>query len=309
MGFVEQLEEFIPHLYEAKFAGGEPFLIDIAYEIWERIIEINPDVRISIQTNATILNEKVKQVLKRGHFLINISIDSLQKDNYELIRKNAHFDRMMENLIFFYNYCKSNNRHFGIDVCPMRQNWKEIPDFVSFCNEKNVRLNFHTVNFPPHCALWNLSSGRLKEIQSYYETFTFHPETEFQNDNVILFNSFLRQVEVWREESIKRESTDQKVKPEQSKSIDDLKRDFFQRIEDYISGDKSYTLEEKREKIGYARNVYNAVFDSIEQKDVLTKDLQNVSEFSVEMVVAELEISSHERLVERINYAGHVYNS
>src|SRR5690606_6216470 len=31
--FVEQLKEFIPHLKEAKFLGGEPFLIDIYYEI------------------------------------------------------------------------------------------------------------------------------------------------------------------------------------------------------------------------------------------------------------------------------------
>ncbi|MDP6909849.1 MAG: SPASM domain-containing protein, partial [Flavobacteriales bacterium] len=56
--FVEQLEEFIPHLEEVKFYGGEPFLIDIYYQIWEKIIEINPTVRISVQTNGTILNNR-----------------------------------------------------------------------------------------------------------------------------------------------------------------------------------------------------------------------------------------------------------
>ncbi len=40
--FVDQLEEFIPYLEEVKFYGGEPFLIDIYYDIWERIMRINP---------------------------------------------------------------------------------------------------------------------------------------------------------------------------------------------------------------------------------------------------------------------------
>ena len=33
--FLLQLEEFLPHLNEAKFIGGEPFLIPIYYKIWE----------------------------------------------------------------------------------------------------------------------------------------------------------------------------------------------------------------------------------------------------------------------------------
>ena len=51
--FVKQLEEFIPHLEEVKFYGGEPFLIEIYYEIWEKIMELNPKVRISVQTTIS----------------------------------------------------------------------------------------------------------------------------------------------------------------------------------------------------------------------------------------------------------------
>ena len=32
--FVDQLEEFIPNLHSTRFFGGEPFLIDIYYNIW-----------------------------------------------------------------------------------------------------------------------------------------------------------------------------------------------------------------------------------------------------------------------------------
>ena len=48
--FVKELEEFIPHLTDAKFLGGEPFMIDIYLKIWERILQINPSVRIHITT-------------------------------------------------------------------------------------------------------------------------------------------------------------------------------------------------------------------------------------------------------------------
>jgi MoaA/NifB/PqqE/SkfB family radical SAM enzyme len=35
--FVDELDQFIPHLTDAKFLGGEPFMIDIYLKIWERI--------------------------------------------------------------------------------------------------------------------------------------------------------------------------------------------------------------------------------------------------------------------------------
>jgi len=43
--FVEELKEFIPHLHEARFNGGEPFLIQMYLEIWDLIFELNPNVR------------------------------------------------------------------------------------------------------------------------------------------------------------------------------------------------------------------------------------------------------------------------
>jgi MoaA/NifB/PqqE/SkfB family radical SAM enzyme len=96
--FVTQLEEFIPYLKEAKFLGGEPFLIKIYYKIWEKIIEINPDCVIDIQTNATILNSGIKDLLERGRFRIGVSIDSQTKEIYEKIRVNSNYEIVKSNL-------------------------------------------------------------------------------------------------------------------------------------------------------------------------------------------------------------------
>ena len=36
--FVAQLKEFIPHLEHTTFSGGEPFLINIYFDIWDKMI-------------------------------------------------------------------------------------------------------------------------------------------------------------------------------------------------------------------------------------------------------------------------------
>ncbi len=51
-----ELQSFIPYLQEAVFAGGEPFLIPLYYNIWEDIIRINPTCKISIVTNEAAIN-------------------------------------------------------------------------------------------------------------------------------------------------------------------------------------------------------------------------------------------------------------
>lgn len=162
--FVRQLDEFIPHLQEMKFFGGEPFLIDIYYQIWERAVTLNPSIRLTVQTNGTVLNQRVKDICAKGNFHISVSIDSLEKENYERIRKNAKFERVMENLEWFRSHCHGNDMFFGISVCAMRQNWHELPEFVTFCNDREIPVFFHTVTHPRECTFAHTPRPQLEDI-------------------------------------------------------------------------------------------------------------------------------------------------
>ena len=75
--FVEQLRPFLPALREAKFLGGEPFLNPLYFKIWDLILEVNPSIDTSITTNGSILNPKVKDVVRRLEPCIAISCESL----------------------------------------------------------------------------------------------------------------------------------------------------------------------------------------------------------------------------------------
>jgi len=167
--FVTKIRPLIPHLKEAAFTGGEVFLIKIYYDIWDAIIEINPDIRISITTNGTILNSRVKEYLEKLDFNITISLDSVYKENFEQIRRFSDFDKFIQNFEYFVDYTRRKKTLFTVKICPMRQNSHELPDIIRYLNSKNVSFLFNNVIFPPYCALWNLPSKKLKSIISLLE--------------------------------------------------------------------------------------------------------------------------------------------
>ena len=203
--FVEQLDEFIPYLTEAKFLGGEPFLITLYFDIWEKIIAINPGCRIVVQTNGTILPDKVKQLIEKGNFHFNVSLDSFRKETYESIRINADFEKTMENFHYLYEYCKKRNNYIGVTACPIQQNWQELPEMVRYGNKLDFTVYFNRVWTPAECALWGWDSENLLMVYNKLKDETFEATTETQHRNVQHYNEIIRQIHTWHLESKSKE--------------------------------------------------------------------------------------------------------
>lgn len=165
--FVNELDAFIPYLTDAKFLGGEPFMIEIYLKIWERILKINPNIRIHITTNGTFLNNRIKDLLEGLNAGIILSIDSLEKDNYKKIRVNGNFDKVMENLVYFMDYTKRKKTFISMAACPMTNNWKEMPAMLDFCIERNITLYFNVVFTPFELSLKELSRSALSEVVTF----------------------------------------------------------------------------------------------------------------------------------------------
>ncbi|OPZ97176.1 MAG: molybdenum cofactor biosynthesis protein A [Bacteroidetes bacterium ADurb.Bin408] len=193
--FVKQLEPFIPHLSEAKFYGGEPFLINIYYEIWDLIFRLKPKVRIFAQTNATLLNEKIKNLIKRQRFEVSVSLDSLDKNNYEAIRKNASFENTMRHIEWF----GAHQKNMTVITTPFRLNWKEIPDIVRFCNKNQYIFNISPVYHPEHLALWSLSKEELSEISDFYASANMPQHSWLERKNNAVFGELLQAIKYWIE--------------------------------------------------------------------------------------------------------------
>lgn len=215
--FIEQLKEFIPHLEELRFNGGEPFAQKIVYDICMVVAELNPNLRINIATNGTVYNKQVRSILDKCNIHLNISIDSLNKDNYELIRINGDFDDLMKNFQIFKNYCHANNRGLSVMVNPMNNNWWEMPNFVKFTIENKVNLWFNTIHHPEHLSIWKLPSTELSVILQ-----TLEPQVEelkpVNTDNYVAYGNWEKldhfvnkQIRNWYNKQTTREKDQKKV--------------------------------------------------------------------------------------------------
>lgn len=215
--FIEQLEEFIPHLKELRFNGGEPFLINAVFKIFEKVEKLNPKLKITIATNGTVLNYKVKEWLNKLNIHINFSLDSLTPGIYETIRVNAHFERVMEHFLFYRQYTKENNRTLCLMVNPMRNNWHEMPEFIRFVNKHNCNIWFNTIHRPKEWSIWALPQNELGNVYQTLRSVKFTKE-ETSNSlsayNLGIYNNLVNvQIKNWVREANERESQ-QEVKTE-----------------------------------------------------------------------------------------------
>jgi MoaA/NifB/PqqE/SkfB family radical SAM enzyme len=198
--FVEQLKEFIPHLEIISFYGGEPFLIDIYFKIWEQIININPKVRIFVVTNGTIYNEKVEYLMKNAKFNILVSIDSLNPEKYKTIRKGAKLELVLRNLEKFNEY---SEKRLAISHTPMQNNWDDTPDIINLCNKIGARINLSYVEGPAEFALWAQMPDKLEEIFAFYKSINWDKNNKGYNAkyNIKIFNEWVEQIAYFKDKN------------------------------------------------------------------------------------------------------------
>ena len=194
--FVDQLEPFLPYVVEADFMGGEPFLIHAYQMLWERIAQVNPKMELCILTNATILDDRIKALLERINCLIHVSIDSMYKETYESIRKGASFEQVMANCMYYLDLMQRKGLTYTWRYCPMRQNWKEIPETVKFCNEKGITLMYNQVDSPVNFSLHTLATPELQEVIDFL-TQNIPPQTtvEVEEQNRKNFIELIQRLE------------------------------------------------------------------------------------------------------------------
>lgn len=165
--FLKEIEPFLLNLRSANFSGGEPFLIEMNYKIWEFLIEHNPKCSINITTNGTVLNDKIKNMMSKGNFHFNVSIDAMDSKLYESIRIGANHENMQNNLNYFIQYSKDRDYSLNLSICPMQINIEELPKIGKYANDNNLGFFFNPVIAPYELALWSLDNDLFKKTIKY----------------------------------------------------------------------------------------------------------------------------------------------
>lgn len=259
--FVKQLEEFIPHLNQTHFVGGEPFVMKTYYDIWERIIQINPKCRITVQTNATVMNDKIISLLERGNFSINVSLDTLNPTIYHNIRRNANFDKVLSNTLYFIDYCKKNNTDFYLTPCPMQHNWFDMPELMRFASMYDIKVIFHSVLYPQKSSLFGFSDEKLSEIYHLFDKEHFKTDNYNETFNLQSFKTLMFQLLNFYNNDKKRDEY--------------LKFELMQR-EDIVRWRKDYEeIEQQKKLIEEQKEVIEKCNDEILQQQLIINKQKN----------------------------------
>jgi MoaA/NifB/PqqE/SkfB family radical SAM enzyme len=210
--FIEEIFPLLKHIKEAKFYGGEPFVIKQYYKIWNIIVNENPQAKIFVITNGTHLDEQIKNLLNKGNFEISVSVDSLNKERFEKIRKGANFENVMQNLDWFIDYAKRKKRNLSVSMTIFRENWKDIPEIMSLCNKYDISVFFSYLYIPEKLSLWTLTNKDKLKIKEYLYGFSFENNTSVQQYNQRCYNEIIEHLEYWTQEFDKQDELQKRLK-------------------------------------------------------------------------------------------------
>ena len=133
----ERIEHLFPNIVHFKIAGwGEPYTNYRFPEMISRIRKYNKEAQIGFNTNAVLLNEeRIINLIENRVSSITVSIDSPYRENYEMIRKKASYDRLINNLQMILELKEKYSSEYprmGFEYVVMNQNVLDMPEFVKF---------------------------------------------------------------------------------------------------------------------------------------------------------------------------------
>jgi len=143
-GEIEELAKIFVNLgvNKIRLTGGEPLVRKDAADIIMGLAKL--PVNLTITTNGTRLHEYADVLTESGVRSLNISLDTLQQEKFQLITRRDQFKTVFDNIQLLL----SKNFHVKINVVVMKGlNDGEINDFIGWTKDTPVHVRF--IEFMP----------------------------------------------------------------------------------------------------------------------------------------------------------------
>jgi len=125
-----------------RLTGGEPLVRKDAADIILRLSKLK--VNLTLTTNATRLHDFVDVLKEANVHSLNISLDTLQQDKFNLVTRRNQFKLVYNNIELMLK----NNFHVKVNMVVMKGlNENEINDFVEWTKHEPVHVRF--IEFMP----------------------------------------------------------------------------------------------------------------------------------------------------------------
>jgi molybdenum cofactor biosynthesis enzyme MoaA len=186
--FFEDLRKYLPHLRQLKVLGGEPFLQQESFRIWDMLIEQNLQTPCHVTTNGTIYNERVERVLDHLPVYFSISMDGATKETVERVRVNANYEQLLENFKKFHAYARRRDTGVNLTYCLMTVNWQDFGDYLLFADDWDCDVFVNTVIHPPQFSLYELPAEQLEPIVRAMQEQSKSLEPRLRRNKAVWFN-------------------------------------------------------------------------------------------------------------------------
>jgi GTP 3',8-cyclase len=128
-----------------RLTGGEPLVRKDAADIIMRLSKL--PVNLTITTNGTRLHEFVDVLENAGVKSLNISLDTLNKEKFNLLTRRNQFEKVYENIQLMIQ----KGFHVKVNMVVIKNlNHEEIIDFVQWTKDEPVHVRF--IEFMPFTA-------------------------------------------------------------------------------------------------------------------------------------------------------------
>lgn len=160
ISFIKILDQF-PNLRSIKLQGlGEPLLNKGLDSL---IIECrNRDISVEFFSNGSVFNPIVwKTINEYEKVSVVFSIDAASKKEFEIIRSESNFDKVVENI---KKIVQNNEKKYSFWTVVNKQNLTELPKIILLANEIGVKK----VTFQTFLSDWkNKTVGKYTEEIKY----------------------------------------------------------------------------------------------------------------------------------------------
>jgi len=150
-------------------SNGDPFVSAVYLNLLKKINEFE-NIRLTIKTNGLFIKKRLTPTLASKVSNLSISIDAASKNTYEVVRRGASWETLLENL----EYCKllniTHNIKLSANFVVQRSNYTEMKDFVYFCRNYNMSASFSHLS---DWGTWHTFSDQCVHIAEspYYNKF------------------------------------------------------------------------------------------------------------------------------------------
>jgi cyclic pyranopterin phosphate synthase len=169
-------KDIFPYVKEIDMLSGEPFIQPDTYRLIDAVSSVNPSCRWMLTTNAHWkLNQKIKDALNKIDIkYIVLSIDSLNTETYHKIRYPGDLQVVLKNIdaLLEYNETRPQNQKgkipFHLNFLVQKDNWKEVPNALNFCDEKGI-IPFITFLYEPtKFSLLTEEDDKKEEVFNFF---------------------------------------------------------------------------------------------------------------------------------------------